>query len=90
VFQPGVVAVAELGAIGGRVPQRTSRAIHADVGVGLRIVHLSAAGPSVFKVDLAVPIGESWRRLRAAQVVVGFRRDFQPRHLEQSFPFLRL
>ncbi|MBE3133367.1 MAG: hypothetical protein IMZ55_07825, partial [Acidobacteria bacterium] len=43
VFQPGVVAFAEIGAIGGGVRLPGSRPIHADLGVGLRIVHLRAA-----------------------------------------------
>jgi hypothetical protein len=78
LFQPGVVAFAEIGAIGGGVPRRQSRTIHADVGVGLRVVHLKAARPSLVKVDVAVPIAEGSRGLRAAQLVVGFRRDFSP------------
>jgi len=76
LVRPGIVAFAEVGAIGGGGPLRAGRIVHADVGVGLRLVRLRSAPTSVIKVDVAAPIGVPWRGGRAVQVVVGFQRDF--------------
>lgn len=76
IVQPGVAVFAELGAIGGGPEGARSRALHGDVGIGLRLAHLKAAGPNVIKVDLAIPVGERWRGRRGLQLVVGLRREF--------------
>jgi hypothetical protein len=75
LVQPGVAAFAEIGALAGGLPAGRAHAVHSDVGVGLRLVKLKASGADVIKIDLAIPIGNGWRGGRAAQVVIGFRRE---------------
>jgi hemolysin activation/secretion protein len=75
LVQPGFAGFVEIGALAGGPPPHAARAVHADAGVGFRLANLKASGPSVVKVDVAVPIGESWRGGRAARLVVGFRRE---------------
>ncbi len=75
LVQPGVATFVEVGAIGGGGGRFGSRPVHADAGIGLRLVNLKASGPNVVKVDVAVPFGEPWRSGRGVQLVVGFRRE---------------
>jgi hypothetical protein len=75
LVQPGFAAFAELGALAGGSPASRAHAVYSDVGVGLRLVRLKASGADVIKIDLAVPLGDGWRGGRAAQLVIGFRRE---------------
>jgi hypothetical protein len=75
LVQPGFAAFAEVGALAGGPPPHSARAAHGDAGVGFRLANLKASRPSVIKVDVAMPIGESGHGWRAARLVVGFRRE---------------
>jgi hypothetical protein len=74
-IQPGLAAFAEVGALAGGPGPGAARAVHGDAGVGFRFANAKASGPSVVKVDLAIPIGEAWKGGRAARLVIGFRRE---------------
>jgi hemolysin activation/secretion protein len=74
-IQPGLAAFAEVGALAGGLRPGAARAVHGDAGVGLRFANAKASGPSVVKVDLAIPIGEAWKGGRAVRLVIGFRRE---------------
>lgn len=76
LFQTGVVAFAEAGAIWGGPTNFSTRALHGDVGVGLRLALLKISGNTLIKIDFAAPLGPRPVGVKGWQTAVGFRGDF--------------
>ena len=76
LMQTGVVAFAEAGAIWGGPHNFSTRSIHGDVGVGLRLALLKISGNTLIKIDFAAPLGPRPAGVKGWQTAVGFRGDF--------------
>ncbi len=75
LFRPGVAIFAEAGTVGRR-PGGGRTAAAADIGIGLRIASLRAAGSAIVAADVAWPLVAEPGRRRRPQLVVGYRGDF--------------
>jgi hypothetical protein len=74
LFRPGIAVFAEAGAI--RSASTNRRGTGVDVGVGVRLAALRAAGTAVVAVDIAWPLVAEPGRPRRPQLVLGYRDAF--------------
>lgn len=74
LVRPGLAIFAEAGAMGAGQGSRHARGV--DVGVGLRLASLRAAGTAVIAADVAWPLVAEPGRARRPQFVVGYRGEF--------------
>jgi hypothetical protein len=76
LLQLGLAAFAEAGAIWGAGQRFGTRAVHADIGGGLRVAVLKSARDLLLNLDVAVPLTRSPVGNHRPRLVAGLRRAF--------------